>query len=313
MTLRKNISTIAHIAIMATIFLVSSTGFTLVNSMLKIGAIISPDPIGSTMLGLFALSLFLSLTRSADFTIPYALISGLAPYGIIFGIFVFAKCPLAIAAYSYMALVPVIIPLVVKIWCTKKELSINMKEQEKKYPSSVEIKNLRVLKIVFPIVVTTVVALFVPSAVPLIGMLMFGNLIKEIGSDTSRLFDAASNSIMNAATIFLGLSVGATMTTEAFLNWTTIGIVVGGFLAFALSISGGILFVKLVNLFTNKKINPLIGATGLSAVPMASRVANEIALKYDPKNHVLQYCMASNISGVIGSAVAAGVLISFLQ
>ena len=215
--------------------------------------------------------------------------------------------PIAIAAYSYMALVPVIIPLVVKIWC------INMKEQEKKYPSSVEIKNLRVLKIVFPIVVTTVVALFVPSAVPLIGMLMFGNLIKEIGSDTSRLFDAASNSIMNAATIFLGLSVGATMTTEAFLNWTTIGIVIGGFLAFALSISGGILFVKLVNLFTKKKINPLIGATGLSAVPMASRVANEIALKYDPKNHVLQYCMASNISGVIGSAVAAGVLISFLQ
>ena len=137
-----------------------------------------------------------------------------------------------------------------------------MKEQEKKYPSSVEIKNLRVLKIVFPIVVTTVVALFVPSAVPLIGMLMFGNLIKEIGSDTSRLFDAASNSIMNAATIFLGLSVGATMTTEAFLNWTTIGIVVGGFLAFALSISGGILFVKLMNLFTKKKINPLIGATG---------------------------------------------------
>ena len=221
--------------------------------------------------------------------------------------------PIAIAAYSYMALVPVIIPLVVKIWCTKKELSINMKEQEKKYPSSVEIKNLRVLKIVFPIVVTTVVALFVPSAVPLFGMLMFGNLIKEIGSDTSRLFDAASNSIMNAATIFLGLSVGATMTTEAFLNWTTIGIVVGGFLAFALSISGGILFVKLMNLFTKKKINPLIGATGLSAVPMASRVANEIALKYDSKNHVLQYCMASNISGVIGSAVAAGVLISFLQ
>lgn len=110
--------------------------------------------------------------------------------------------PIAIAAYSYMALVPVIIPLVVKLWCTKKELSINMKEQEKKYPSKTEIKNLRVLKILFPIVVTTVVALFVPSAVPLIGMLMFGNLVKEIGSDTSRLFDAASNSIMNAATIF---------------------------------------------------------------------------------------------------------------
>ena len=216
--------------------------------------------------------------------------------------------PIAIAAYSYMALVPVIIPLL----CTKKELSINMKEQEKKYPSHTEIKNLRVVKIIFPIAVTTVVALFVPTAVPLIGMLMFGNLIKEIGSNTSRLFDAASNSIMNTATIFLGLSVGATMTSEAFLNPTTIGIVIGGFLAFALSIAGGILFVKVVNLFSKKKINPLIGATGLSAVPMAARVANEIALKYDSKNHVLQYCMASNISGVIGSAVAAGVLISFL-
>ncbi len=111
--------------------------------------------------------------------------------------------PIAIAAYSYMALVPVIIPLVVKLFCTKKELSINMKEQEKKYPSKTEIKNLRVLKIIFPIVVTTIVALFVPSAVPLVGMLMFGNLVKEIGTNTFRLFDAASNSIMNAATIFL--------------------------------------------------------------------------------------------------------------
>ena len=221
--------------------------------------------------------------------------------------------PIAIAAYSYMALVPVIIPLVVRLLCTKKELLINMKEQEKLYPSNTEIKNMRVLKIVFPIVVTTVVAIFVPTAVSLVGMLMFGNLIKEIGSDTSRLFDAASNSIMNAATIFLGLCVGATMTAEAFLNLQTIGIVIGGFLAFALSISGGILFVKLVNLFSKKKINPLVGATGLSAVPMASRVANEIATKYDPKNHVLNYCMSSNISGVIGSAVAAGVLISFLQ
>ncbi|MFA7358729.1 MAG: sodium ion-translocating decarboxylase subunit beta, partial [Bacteroidales bacterium] len=220
--------------------------------------------------------------------------------------------PIAIAAYSYMALVPVIIPLVVKLTCTKKELCINMKEQERKYPSKTEIKNLRVVKIIFPIAVTTVVALFVPGAVPLVGMLMFGNLVKEIGANTFRLFDAASNSIMNAATIFLGLAVGATMTSEAFLNWTTMGIVIGGFLAFALSIAGGVFFVKLVNLFSKKKINPLIGATGLSAVPMASRVANEIALKYDSKNHVLQYCMASNISGVIGSAVAAGVLISFL-
>ena len=221
--------------------------------------------------------------------------------------------PVAIAAYSYMALVPVIVPLVVRMLCSKKELSINMKAEEKKFPSSVEIKNLRVPKIIFPIVVTVIVAIFVPTSVPLIGMLMFGNLVKEIGANTFRLFDAASNGIMNAATIFLGLSVGATMTAEAFLDWTTIGIIVGGFIAFALSIAGGIFFVKLFNVFCKKKINPLIGATGLSAVPMASRVANEIALKYDPKNHVLQYCMASNISGVIGSAVAAGVLISFLS
>lgn len=221
--------------------------------------------------------------------------------------------PIAIAAYSYMALVPVIIPLVVKLTCTKKELMINMKEQDKLYPSKNEIKNMRMIKIIFPIAVTTIVAIFVPSAVSLIGMLMFGNLLKEIGSDTSRLFDTISNSIMNTATVFLGLCVGATMTSEAFLNWTTIGIVIGGFLAFALSITAGIFMVKFVNLFSKKKINPLVGATGLSAVPMASRVCNEIATKYDPKNHVLNYCMSSNISGVIGSAVAAGVLISFLS
>lgn len=220
--------------------------------------------------------------------------------------------PIAIAAYSYMALVPVIIPLVVKLTCTKKELSINMKEQDKLYPSKIEIKNMRVLKILFPIVITTVVAILVPTAVALVGMLMFGNLVKEIGANTSRLFDAASNGIMNAATIFLGLSVGATMTVDAFLNFTTIGIVIGGFFAFGLSIFGGIMLVKIMNLFSKKKINPLVGATGLSAVPMASRVANEIALKYDSRNHVLNYCMSSNVAGVIGSAVAAGILISFL-
>ncbi len=220
--------------------------------------------------------------------------------------------PIAIAAYSYMALVPVIIPLVVKLLCSEKELRINMKEQDKLYPNKVEIKNMRLLKIIFPIAVTTIVAILVPSAVSLIGMLMFGNLIKEIGADTSRLFTTISNSIMNTATVFLGLCVGATMTVDAFLNLQTIGILIGGFLAFALSISAGICMVKIMNLFTKKKINPLIGATGLSAVPMASRVCNEISTKIDPKNHVLNYCMSSNISGVIGSAVAAGVLISFL-
>ena len=221
--------------------------------------------------------------------------------------------PIAIAAYSYMALVPVIIPLVVKMLCSEKELKINMKEQDKLFPSANKIKNEKVIKIIFPIAVTTIVALLVPSAVSLIGMLMFGNLLKEIGSDTSRLFDTISNSIMNTATVFLGLCVGATMTVQAFLNWTTIGIVVGGFFAFGLSIASGICMVKITNLFSKKKINPLIGATGLSAVPMASRVCNEISTKYDPKNHVLNYCMSSNVSGVIGSAVAAGVLISFLQ
>ena len=221
--------------------------------------------------------------------------------------------PIAIAAYSYMALVPVIIPLVVRLTCSEKELKINMKEQDKLFPPSNKIKNEKVIKIIFPIAVTTVVALLVPSAVSLIGMLMFGNLLKEIGSDTSRLFDTISNSIMNTATVFLGLCVGATMTVQAFLNWTTIGIVVGGFFAFGLSIASGIFMVKITNLFSKKKINPLIGATGLSAVPMASRVCNEISTKYDPKNHVLNYCMSSNVSGVIGSAVAAGVLISFLQ
>lgn len=221
--------------------------------------------------------------------------------------------PIAIAAYSYMALVPVIIPLVVRLTCSKKELLINMKEMDKKYPQKLQIKNLRAVKIAFPIVLGIIVSIFVPSSVPLLGMLLFGNLLKEIGSNVARLTEAATGSILNTATIFLGLTVGATMTAEVFLDFKTIMIIIGGFIAFAISIFGGIMLVKITNLFNKKKINPLIGATGLSAVPMASRVANDIALKYDSSNHILQYCMSSNISGVIGSAVAAGVLISFLQ
>ncbi len=220
--------------------------------------------------------------------------------------------PIAIAAYSYMALVPVIIPLVANLLMSKKDFSINMREMDKKFPSKHEIKNLKAVKIIFPIVLGTVVAIFVPSSVPLLGMLLFGNLVKEVGTSTSRLADAASGPIMNTATIFLGLTVGATMTAEVFLSPKTLGIIVGGFIAFAFSVAGGIVAVKTYNLFVHKKINPLIGATGLSAVPMASRVANEMALKHNPANHILQYCMASNISGVIGSAVAAGVLISLV-
>jgi carboxybiotin decarboxylase len=221
--------------------------------------------------------------------------------------------PIAIAAYSYMALVPVIIPLVANLTMTEKEFRINMKEQDKLYPPTQVFKNLKLLKIVFPIVLCVIVSLLVPSAVPLVGMLLFGNLVKEIGTDTHRLFSAASETILNTATIFLGLTVGATMTSATFLQSQTLMIIVGGFLAFCLSVAGGIYAVKLYNLFAKKKINPLIGATGLSAVPMSSRVANEMALKYDPTNHILQYAMSSNISGVIGSAVAAGVLISFLK
>ena len=220
--------------------------------------------------------------------------------------------PIAIAAYSYMALVPVIIPLVVRFTVTKKELKINMKEQDRLFPNKVKIKNLKLVKILFPIVLVIVISLLVPTATPLVGMLLFGNLVKEIGYDTNRLFEAASSTIMNSATIFLGLTVGATMTSNTFLNSETLLIIFGGFVAFAFSILGGIMAVKIHNLFSKKKINPLIGATGLSAVPMASRVANEIALKHDSSNHLLQYAMSSNISGVIGSAVAAGILISSL-
>lgn len=220
--------------------------------------------------------------------------------------------PIAIAAYSYMALVPVIIPLVVRFLVSEQELKINMREQEKAYPSKLKIKNMKTVKILFPIILGLIVSILVPSSVPLLGMLLFGNLVKEIGSDTNRLYKAASDTILNVATIFLGLTVGATMTAGTFLNAETLFIVAGGFVAFAISIAGGILAVKVVNLFSKKKINPLIGATGLSAVPMAARVANDIALRYDARNHLLQYAMSSNISGVIGSAVAAGVLISFL-
>ena len=219
--------------------------------------------------------------------------------------------PIAIAAYSYMALVPVIIPLVVKFTISKKELLINMKKQDDIHSDNYEIKNIGTIKIIFPIVMTIIVSLIVPSSTPLIGFLMFGNLIKEIGSTTIRLSKAISDNILNSSTVFLGLCIGATMTPDSFLNIQTLGIIIGGLFAFVISIFGGIVAVKIVNVFVKKKINPLIGATGLSAVPMASRVANEIALKNDPNNHIMHYAMASNISGVIGSAVAAGILITF--
>ena len=220
--------------------------------------------------------------------------------------------PIAIAAYSYMALVPVIIPAVVRLLVSKKELLINMKKQDES-SNNLDIKNLDIIKIIFPILVTIIVSIIVPSSTTLIGFLMFGNLLKEIGSSTIRLSKSVSDNILNSSTLFLGLTIGATMTPQAFLNFETIAIILGGLFAFIISIAGGIIAVKIYNLLYKKKINPLIGATGLSAVPMASRVANEIALKNDPSNHLMNYAMASNISGVIGSAVAAGVLISYFS
>ena len=220
--------------------------------------------------------------------------------------------PIAIAAYSYMALVPVIIPAVVRLLVSKKELLINMKKQDES-SNNPDIKNLDIIKIIFPILVTIIVSIIVPSSATLIGFLMFGNLLKEIGSSTIRLSKSVSDNILNSSTLFLGLTIGATMTPQAFLNFETIAIILGGLFAFIISIAGGIIAVKIYNLVNKKKINPLIGATGLSAVPMASRVANEIALKNDPSNHLMNYAMASNISGVIGSAVAAGVLISYFS
>ena len=220
--------------------------------------------------------------------------------------------PIAIAAYSYMALVPVIIPAVVRLLVSKKELLINMKKQDES-SNNPDIKNLDIIKIIFPILVTIIVSIIVPSSTTLIGFLMFGNLLKEIGSSTIRLSKSVSDNILNSSTLFLGLTIGATMTPQAFLNFETIAIILGGLFAFFISIAGGIIAVKIYNLVNKKKINPLIGATGLSAVPMASRVANEIALKNDPSNHLMNYAMASNISGVIGSAVAAGVLISYFS
>ena len=220
--------------------------------------------------------------------------------------------PIAVAAYSYMALVPVIIPAVTKLLMKEDEFKIHMRNMDKQFPPKHEIKHLRIVKILFPIVLTLVVSVLIPSSAPLIGMFMLGNLLKEIGSSTARLAEAASGPIMNTATILLGLSVGATMPAEVFLKWETIGILVLGLFAFSISIAVGTLMVKLYNKSAKKKINPLVGATGLSAVPMASRVANDLALKYDKSNHILQYCMSSNVSGVIGSAVAAGVLIAFL-
>lgn len=209
--------------------------------------------------------------------------------------------PIAVAAYSYMALVPVIQPPIMKLLTTKKERAIVMKPLRR--VSKTE-------KIIFPIAVTIFVALLVPSATPLVGCLMLGNLWKESGV-CERLCKTAQNELMNIVTIFLGISVGATATAKAFLNWQTIKILCMGIVAFALGTAGGVLLAKLMNLFTKKnKINPLIGSAGVSAVPMAARVSQSVGQKENPANFLLMHAMGPNVAGVIGSAIAAGVLIS---
>ena len=208
--------------------------------------------------------------------------------------------PIAVAAYSYMALVPVIQPPIMKLLTTKKERQIVMMPLRQATKTE---------KIIFPIVVTIFVALLVPSATPLVGCLMLGNLWKESGV-AERLCKTAQNELMNIVTIFLGISVGATATAEAFLNANTLKIMLMGIVAFGLGTAGGVLLAKLMNLFTKNKINPLIGSAGVSAVPMAARVSQSVGQKENPSNFLLMHAMGPNVAGVIGSALAAGVLIS---
>ena len=208
--------------------------------------------------------------------------------------------PIAVAAYSYMALVPVIQPPIMKLLTTKKERQIVMTPLRK--VSKTE-------KIIFPVVVTVFVSLLVPSAGPLVGCLMLGNLARECGV-VDRISKTAQNELMNIVTIFLGISVGATATAETFLSFKTLAIIAMGIVAFGFGTSGGVLLAKFMNLFLKNKINPLIGSAGVSAVPMAARVSQTVGQKENPKNFLLMHAMGPNVAGVIGSAIAAGVMIA---
>lgn len=210
--------------------------------------------------------------------------------------------PIAVAAYSYMALVPVIQPPIMRALTTKAEREIRMKQLR-----SVSKKE----KVIFPILVTMIVSLMLPSAAPLIGCLMLGNLMRECGV-VERLSKTVQNELMNITTIMLGISVGATATADAFLNLKTLAILCIGILAFSLGTAGGVLLAKLMNVFSKEKINPLIGSAGVSAVPMAARVSQTVGQEADPGNFLLMHAMGPNVAGVIGSAVAAGILMSML-
>ncbi len=211
--------------------------------------------------------------------------------------------PIAVAAYSYMALVPVIQPPIMKALTTKKERQIEMKALRK--VSKTE-------KIIFPIVVTIFVAWLVPSATPLVGSLMLGNLMTESGV-CDRLSKTVQNELMNIVTIFLGISVGATATANTFLSPLTLCILAMGIVAFGMGTAGGVLLAKFMNLFLKQKINPLIGSAGVSAVPMAARVSQKVGQEENPKNFLLMHAMGPNVAGVIGSAIAAGVLLALFK
>ena len=210
---------------------------------------------------------------------------------------------IAVAAYSYMALVPIIQPPIMRLLTTKEERGIVMKQLR---PVS------KMEKIIFPLVVILLCALLLPSAVPLMGALMLGNLFRECGV-VNRLSDTMQNALINIVTIFLGLSVGSKLAAEKFLTMQTIGILLMGLFAFAMGTAGGVLLAKLMNKFLKEPINPLIGSAGVSAVPMAARVSNKVGQETNPGNFLLMHAMGPNVSGVIGSAVAAGVLLALCQ
>ncbi len=210
---------------------------------------------------------------------------------------------IAVAAYSYMALVPLIQPPIMRALTSESERQIKMEQLR---PVG------RREKIVFPIILLTLVALFLPSAAPLLGMFCFGNLMRECGV-VERLSDTAQNALINITTIFLGLAVGSKLAASAFLDPKTLGILLLGIIAFGIGTAMGVLVAKFMNLFVRHKINPLIGSAGVSAVPMAARVSNKVGLEANPQNYLLMHAMGPNVAGVIGSAVAAGVMISIVS
>ncbi len=210
--------------------------------------------------------------------------------------------PIAVAAYSYMALVPLIQPPIMRALTTESERRIEMKQ----------LRHVgRTEKIVFPIVLVVLIGLLLPDAAPLVGMFAFGNLMRECGV-VERLADTSRNALINIVTIALGLTVGAKLSADSFLQITTLGIIVLGLIAFSLGTAAGVIMAKIMNVFSKDKINPLIGSAGVSAVPMAARVSNKVGLESNPQNFLLMHAMGPNVAGVIGSAVAAGVLLSFV-